>query len=211
MKNLRYLLGLFFVNFGQPGCFAQDPVSNLEQLGWKLCCQAWTFKNFTFVETLDKMKAAGVKYIEMYPDQPIGGGMEGTTHFLMKKETCEKLLALIQSKGMKLLNYGVVGAKDQDEWIKIMEFAKTMGIETIIAEPDSMQLNYIEPLCLQYHIRVAIHNHPNPAVFSHVSMYWNPDYTMHQLSLRNQYIGVCADLGHWLRSGLNPLESLKKY
>ncbi len=211
MRKLRYLWGLYFVNLSIPVCLAQYSTSDIEQLGWKLGIQAWTFKNFTFAETLDKMKAAGINYIEMYPDQPIGGGLEGTTNFLMNKDTRDKLFALIQSKGMKLMNYGVVGAKDQEEWIKLMEFAKAMGIETIIAEPDSIQLNYIEPLCLKYQIKVALHNHPNPVVFGHTSMYWNPDFTMSQLSNRNKYIGVCADLGHWLRSGLNPLESLKKY
>jgi sugar phosphate isomerase/epimerase len=211
MKKLRYFWGMFLVNFSIPACMGQYTNSDIEQLGWKLSYQAWTLKSFTFAESLDKMKEAGVKYIEMYPDQPIGGGLEGTTHFTMKKETREKLLALIQSKGMKLLNYGVVGAKDQAEWIELIEFAKAMGIETIVAEPDSLQLNFIEPLCVQYQIKVAIHNHPKPDVFGHPSKYWDPDYTMNQLSKRNQYIGVCADLGHWTRSGLDPLESLKKY
>ena len=102
-------------------------------------------------------------------------------------------------------------AKNREEWVSLFEFAKAMGIETIIAEPDSLQLNYIEPLCEKYQIKVALHNHPNPAVYGHTSMYWDPAFTMNQISKRNKYIGVCADLGHWIRSGLDPIESLKKY
>jgi sugar phosphate isomerase/epimerase len=210
MKTQGFIIGLFLAVTGVQTAFSQYTNAEAEKLGWRLCAQAWTFNKFTFVEAIDKMKSAGINYVEMFPDQTIGGGLEGKTTIDMEKETCEKLLQLIQSKGMRLVNYGVVGADDQSGWLKIFEFAKSMGIETIVAEADSFQLNYIEPLCEQYKINIALHNHPDPAVYHNKSIYWNPDSTVQQISFRNKYIGVCADLGHWTRSGLNPLESLKK-
>ncbi len=203
--------GIIIITFCFQISFAQNAGKDPDKLAWRLSAQAWTFNRYTFTEALDKIKSAGINYVEMYSDQVIGGGLTGNTNFLMNKETRGKLLALIQSKGIKLVSYGVVTAKDQDEWVKLFEFAKIMGIETIISEPDSIQLNFIEPLCEKFQIKVALHNHPDPAVYGHTSMYWNPDFTMNQISKRNKYIGVCADLGHWTRSGLNPLESLKKY
>ena len=176
-----------------------------EQLGWQLAAQAWTFNKFTFAEAIDKMKAAGINTIEMFPSQEIGGGIEGKTSFLMDTTTRKKVLELIQSKNMKLVNYGVVNANNREEWIKIFEFAKEMGIETIVTEATSSQLDFIEPLCEKYQIKIALHNHPKP------SIYWDPEFAMKQVVNRNKYIGLCADLGHWLRSGLNPLECLKKY
>lgn len=176
-----------------------------EQLGWQFTAQAWTFNKFTFVEAIDKMKAAGIANIEMFPNQKIGGGIEGNTSFLMDTATRKKVLELIKSKNMKLVNYGVVDAKTPEEWAKIFEFAKDMGIQTIVTEATAAQLDFIEPMCEKYQIKIALHNHPKP------SIYWNPEFTMKQVVHRNKYIGVCADLGHWLRSGLNPLESLKKY
>jgi ABC-type phosphate transport system substrate-binding protein/sugar phosphate isomerase/epimerase len=176
-----------------------------KQLGWQLTAQAWTFNKFTFAEALDKMKAAGINTIEMFPNQKIGGGIEGNTSFLMDATTRKKVLELIKSKNMKLVNYGVVNAKTKEEWTKIFEFAKDMGIETIVTEADASQLDFIEPMCEEYQIKIALHNHPKP------SIYWDPEFAMKQVVNRNKYIGVCADLGHWLRSGLNPLESLKKY
>ena len=175
-----------------------------EQQCWKLASQAYTFNRFTFIEAIDKIKAAGINYIEMFPGQNIGGGIEGKTTFSMDNKTREKLLEVIKLKGMKLINFGVINAKTQEEWVKIFDFAKDMGISTIICEADSTQLNFIEPMCEKYQINIALHNHPKP------SIYWNPDFTMAQIAKRNKYIGVCTDLGHWLRSGLNPLESLKK-
>ncbi|QBN20413.1 substrate-binding domain-containing protein [Flavobacterium nackdongense] len=176
-----------------------------EQLGWQLSAQAWTFNKFTFAEAIDKMKAAGINNIEMFPNQKIGGGIEGNTSFVMDSATRKKVLELIKSKNMKLLNYGVVDAKSPEQWTKIFEFAKDMGIQTIVTEATASQLDFIEPMCEKYQIKIALHNHPKP------SIYWNPEFAMKQVANRNKYIGVCADLGHWLRSGLNPLESLKKY
>ena len=197
-------MGLFFALTFIQNSIAQYTNSEAEKIGWRLSVQAYTFKEFTFLEAIDKIKVAGSNYIEMYPGQTIGSGFEGKTNLEMSTETREKLLAIIKSKGLKIVNFGVTSAKTQEEWVKQFEFAKFMGIETIITEADSMQLNYIEPLCEKYQIRIALHNHPDP------SFYWNPDFAMKQIANRNKYIGLCTDLGHWLRAGLNPLESLKK-
>jgi sugar phosphate isomerase/epimerase len=204
MKKFLLLAAVFIFNISVVTLTAQNTVQKTDTLAWRLCAQAWTFHNFTFSEALDKMKDAGIKYVEMYPGQKIGGGIEGNTSYTMDKATRDKVLSLVQSKGLKLLNYGVINPKAKEAWDTIFDFASVMGICTIISEPDSAQLNYIEPLCKKYNISVALHNHPNP------SRYWNPDYTMSQIANRSKYIGVCADLGHWVRSSLNPIESIKK-
>ena len=51
---------------------------------------------------------------------------------------------------------------------------------------------------------MAIHNHPKP------SQYWNPDTVLEAVKGRTPLMGACADTGHWLRSGLDPVECLKK-
>ncbi len=208
MKKQIFLLSFLIISFSLYNCFAQNPQN--DNSGLCLSVQAYTFKMFTFSEAMDKIKSLGIYYVEMYPDQKIGGSLEGTTNYLMDTETRGKLIAMIHAKGLRVVSYGVATAKNKDEWIKLFEFAKAIGIETIVAEPDSVQLNYIEPMCEKYNIKVALHNHPNPAIYGHEARYWNPGYTMDQIKKRNKYIGVCADLGHWIRSGLNPLESLKQ-
>ena len=41
-------------------------------------------------------------------------------------------------------------------------------------------------------------------------LYWNPDTVLRLCKGRSKRIGACCDTGHWLRSGLNPFECLKK-
>ena len=70
--------------------------------------------------------------------------------------------------------------------------------------PSEADFDAIDKLCAEFDINLAIHNHPQP------SHYWNPDTVLKVCKDRSKRIGACADTGHWLRSGLNPLECLKK-
>jgi sugar phosphate isomerase/epimerase len=79
-----------------------------------------------------------------------------------------------------------------------------MGIETLVTEPAEETLEMLNVLCAEYDINIAIHNHPKP------THYWDPDIVLKACKGRSKRIGACADTGHWVRSGLNPVESLKK-
>ena len=175
-----------------------------EALGWKLCVGSYTFKLFTFAEALDKADSLGLKYIEMAVSQKIGGGIEGTTVFTMDKPTREAVLQMSAKHGIKIISYGVITGKDEAEWNLIFKFAKEMGITTILTEPKAGQLDLVEKLADKYKINVAIHNHPNP------TQYWSPDAVLEALKGRSKRMGACADIGHWVRSGLDPLECMKK-
>lgn len=174
------------------------------ELGWKLGSQAYTFKSYTFLEAIDKIDSCGLKYVEAYPGQNIGGGLEGKMHFSMDESTRKEVLQKLNEKGIKLHGYGVVRAKDEREWRELFEFAKAMGIETITSEPDEKHIPLLSSLCDEYEINLAIHNHPDP------SYYWNPDVVANAIKGQSKRMGACADIGHWVRSGLDPVESLKK-
>src|ERR1700710_2899709 len=54
---------------------------------WKIGVQMWTFRMFTFAEALDKVDSAGVKYIEAFWGQPLGGGMKDSFGFRMSADS----------------------------------------------------------------------------------------------------------------------------
>jgi sugar phosphate isomerase/epimerase len=119
----------------------------------------------------------------------------------LKNEVQQKL----RDAGLKLVNYGVVDLPNNDtECRKVFNFAKEMGIETIVSEPPEDAFDLVEKLCEEYKINVAIHNHPKP------SHYWNPDTVLKVCQGRSSRIGACADTGHWMRFGVNPVEAIKK-
>lgn len=65
-------------------CLAQKNPET--RFGWKLGAQAYTFNRFNFFEAIDKIKLCGLQYVEAYPGQEIGGGLEGKMDYKMPAE-----------------------------------------------------------------------------------------------------------------------------
>lgn len=170
---------------------------------WEMAILAYTFRNHTFFEAVDKASELGFHYIGGYPGQPIGGEVEGTMSHTMGEKQRTKVLDYLASKQVKLMDFGVVNPDSEQEWKSLFEFAKAMGIENIVSEPDPKYLDQISLLCDHHQINVAIHNHAFP------STYWHPDTLMSLIEGKSERIGVCADVGHWVRSGLDPLNGLQ--
>ena len=177
-----------------------------EKLGWRLGCQAYTFKEYTFAEAIEKVVSLGLHCVEMFPGQTLTSrNSDIKTNESMEPGVRQRLKRRLRGLGVKLACYGVCGlSKDEAASRKTFEFAKDMGIETIVSEPSDDAFDTIEKLCEEFSINVALHNHPKP------SKYWSPDVVLKACKGRSKRIGACADTGHWMRSELNPIECIKK-
>lgn len=170
---------------------------------WKMGVQMWTFRMFTFAEALDKVDSAGVKHIEAFWGQPLGAGMKDSFGVRMSADSKAKLKQLLQSKGVNIVAMGVIVPKNREEWKQAFDLAKEFGLSYITAEPLKNQWDMVDSMAGAYGIKVAIHDHPKPNV------YWSPDSVL-AATQGHPNIGSCADVGHWARNGLNPVECLKK-
>ncbi len=180
-----------------------DP-SAADKLGWQMAIHAYTFRKFSIFECIDKTAALGLKYMSLSGSVSLDGKNSVKTVNLSDKDA-EAIKKAAAAKGLTLVNIGVVQLPpDEAESRKVFEFAKKMGIDTLVAEPEPAALDLVEKLCKEYNIKVAFHNHPKP------SRYWNPDTVLEAVKGRTPLMGACADTGHWLRSGLDPLQCLKK-
>jgi sugar phosphate isomerase/epimerase len=201
--------GLALVSWHDSRAFGFAPAAgapHAEKLGWRLGCQAYSFNRYTFYEAIDKTASLGLHYIEAYPGQKLSEDKpDAGTNESLTPETRREIKAKLADSGVQLVNYGVCGLpKELDACRKTFEFAKDMGIETIVSEPAPDAFDTIEKLCDEYQINVALHNHPKP------SRYWNPDTVLELCQGRSKRIGACADTGHWMRSELDPVEQIKK-
>ena len=170
---------------------------------WKIGVQMWTFNHFPFVTALDKVDSAGAKYIEAYPGQELGGGMKGGFGIDMSADDKTKLKQILQTKGISIVAMGVITPQTIDEWKKYFDLAKEFGLGYITAEPLKNQWGSVDSLAGIYGIKIAIHDHPKPNV------YWSPDSVLAAIR-GHANIGSCADVGHWSRNGLNPVDCMKK-
>jgi sugar phosphate isomerase/epimerase len=179
----------------------------MRKLGWRLSCQAWTFRELTAFDTIDTVHKLGIRYIEFFPGQKLSKEHpEAKLDENLSPELLNELLAKLKDANVKAVNYGVVGGLKNDEAgaRKVFEFAKKLGLQTIVAEPTEDAFPMLDKLCNEYNINIAIHDHPKP------SHYWNPDTVLKVSEGRSKRIGSCADTGHWYRSGLVPVECMRK-
>jgi sugar phosphate isomerase/epimerase len=172
---------------------------NAEKLGWRLGCQAYSFNQFTFFDAVDKTASLGLHCIEAYPGQRISKELPAAISADMTAADRKTVLAKLADSGVKMVGFGV-GGYDR----KHFEFAKEMGVENVVAEPNEADFDAIDKLCEEFQLNLAIHNHPKP------SHYWNPDTVLKVCKGHSKRIGACADTGHWSRSGFVPLDCLKK-
>jgi sugar phosphate isomerase/epimerase len=179
---------------------------------WELAMHGFTFRYSTFTEVLNKSKALGVNQIEVYFGQLLGEGFpegEKIHYRTITPEISKKIKALLKEKEMKIVSAGVVRPGDETDWRKLFAFAKEFGLLVINAEPPSPSVQtfeMIDRLADEYDVNVAIHNHKAP------STYWYPKIIDDFIKNSNStHIGINADLGHWVRSGLDPLECIKNY
>ncbi len=177
----------------------------LDKLGWKLGCQAWTFRKLSLFETLDTLNQLGIHYIELYPGQKMAPDQDVKFDHNATQEQIQAVLDKCKATGVTPMSYGVVNLPNEDgDARKVFDFARKMGLKNIVSEPPADAFQLLDRLASEYKINVAVHDHPKP------SHYWNPDTVLGVVKDRSHLIGACADVGHWYRSGLVPLECLKK-
>lgn len=172
-------------------------------VNFKLGVQMWTFRMFSFTDALNKVDSAGIKHVEAFFGQPLGGGLKGSFGTEMTKDERAKIKELLQSKGINIVAMGVISPANKADWIKAFDLAKEFNLSYITAEPKKNQWDLVDSLAGAYGIKVAIHDHPKP------NAYWHPDSVL-AATKGHSNIGSCADIGHWARNGLNPVDCLKK-
>lgn len=177
--------------------------------GFFMGCQAYTFNRFSVFEAIEKTAAAGGKVIEFFPGQKLSKEEPNIKwDHNASPETIQKVKDQLAKYHIRAVNYGVVGIpKDEAQARKIFEFAKTMGLYGITTESVDA-IDTIEKLVKEYDIHVGFHDHPKRPKNPNYRM-WDPNYVLSVVKDRDPRIGSCADTGHWVRSGLNPVDCLR--
>ena len=177
--------------------------------GFAIGCQSYTFKDFTLFEAIEKADQTGGKVLELAIRHKLSKDEPGV---IFNHNSPDDVLAKVKAKlaqhKLKAVNYGVIAIPaDEAAARKIFEFAKKMGLRALTTE-STESIDTIEKLVKEYDIAVGYHNHPkkenNPAY-----KVWDPNYIAELVKGRDPRIGSAADTGHWVRSGLKPVECLR--
>jgi sugar phosphate isomerase/epimerase len=195
-------LALFFVATAQSNKSGNASVNPARD--WKFGVALWTFHTVSFSQALDKVDSAGLKYIEPNNFTRTLPELKDSSLMQLSPSGIIKLKSLIEQRGLKSESVYLAGGNDVNSWKKQFEMAKQFGVKFVTAEPPVEMWDSIDSLAGIYGVKVAIHEH-----WKGMSRYWNPDTTLLAMKGHPNF-GVCADLGHWPKSGINPLDAVKK-
>ena len=161
----------------------------------KLGIQLYSLRGFPVEQALNHAKELGFEQVEFY------SGM------LPLDASAEQIAAMserVAELGMSISAHGVNAfGKDAAANRKTFEFAKALGIRNITADPAPESFDNLNDLVQEFDIRIAIHNHgPRHRYNKAVDV-------LRAIEGRDERIGACADLGHYIRSGEQPTDVIR--
>jgi sugar phosphate isomerase/epimerase len=153
----------------------------------KLGIQLYSLRGFPVDKALEHAKKLGFEQVEFF------GGMLPLDASAKQIDEMKEQVAKL---GMTISAHGVNPfGKDAAANRKTFEFAKALGIRNITADPDPESFDSLDDLVQEFDIRIAIHNHgPRHRYNKAVDV-------LQAIEGRDERIGACADLGHYIRSG----------
>jgi sugar phosphate isomerase/epimerase len=178
-----------------------------EALGWQMSVAVYTYRRFPLYEALDKIAALGIRHIEPAFFLKLDKARPALqTNENLAADVRKELKDKLADRGLCVSSFYSSLDGNQDKAKKIFEFCKEMGVGVIVAEPPDNAFDMIDKLCEEYKINVGVHNHPEKPGYKN----WKPEGVLELCKNRSKRIGGCCDTGHWVRSGLDPVECLKK-
>lgn len=171
----------------------------------QLGLQAWTFRDLTLAQTLEQAHQLGIDRLQAYPGQKIGADIPGVFDASLDAASLKRVLKLAKASRVKIVSFGVTTPADNAGWDQLFAFARAAGLKEIVTEATPETLAALAPKVKAAGLTLSLHNHPQP------SRYALPETALAALAgLDARYFGLCADTGHWARTGLDPVAALKQ-
>jgi L-ribulose-5-phosphate 3-epimerase len=171
---------------------------------WKLGVALWTFHTVNFPESLKLVDSTGLTYIEPNTFHNAGPEFNDSSIGKLSPASLKKIKKLVDNHNLTAASIYIAGSHDIASWKKEFEAAKQFNVKYVTAEPPVDMWDSIDSLAGVYGVKVAIHEH-----WKGMSAYWHPDSVLAAIKGHKNF-GACADLGHWPKSGIDPVEALKK-
>ena len=195
------LMMLLFLNCGNQ----KPPQQSTAGMGdWKLGIALWTFHTVNFPQSLSMVDSSNVRFIEPNTFHKTGADLKDSLLGDLSPAGIERVIQMAREKNLTIGSIYLAGGKNIAVWKKGFDIAKQMNVGYVTAEPPVDMWDSIDSLAGAYHLKVAIHEH-----WKGMSAYWHPDSVLAAIKGHPNF-GACADLGHWPKSGINPLDGVKK-
>ena len=118
-------------------------------------------------------------------------------------EEAAKARQEFEKAGLEIVSGGTVPLTERGALRKYFDYAKRCGMPMMVTAPTHEALPEIEGLVKEYDIKVAIHTHgPEDNQFP------NPQTVLEAVKGMDPRLGVCMDVGHTMRTGVDVVETV---
>ena len=158
---------------------------------------SYSFRKFSLEDTLAMTNKIGLKHIAFK-----------SMHLPLEssEEEIKTVAATTRDAGLDLYGCGVVYMANEEQVNQAFNYAKAAGMKVIIGVPEHNLLELVNEKVQEYDIAVAIHNH-GPGD----KRYPAPSDVYERVKNLDKRIGMCMDIGHTQRIGLDPSVETEKY
>lgn len=158
---------------------------------------SYTFRVFTLAQTLEMTKRLDIKALTL---------KDMHLPLTSTESQIQAALEEIRNAGLHLTSCGVVYMKSEDEVQRAFSYASMVGLKMLVGAPDQSLLSVAERAVKATDIALAIHNHgPTDDRFP------SPESAYRLIEKMDRRMGLCIDVGHTRRLGLDPAVEVERF
>jgi len=197
-RDVLRLAGMGIIAAGlKPEMAAAAETKTTNKTKFNLGLASYTFRKFSTEQTLAMTKRLGLKYISFKDfHMPLNS----------TPEQIQNTVAKVEGAGITLYACGVIYMKTEAQVQQAFDYTKAAGVKMIVGVPNYELLGLVEKKVKEYDIKVAIHNHGPDYL-----LYPSPASVYEKVTGLDKRIGLCIDVGHTQRSGIDPSEAVEKF
>jgi sugar phosphate isomerase/epimerase len=189
-------VGAAGLTLARPGWAHAESPSPRAAVGVRLGVASYSLRELSRADAIAAIQALHAKYVSI-------------KSFHLPYESTPAELAAgrkeFEDAGLSIVSGGVITLQqdDDDDMRTYFEYARMCGMPMMIIAPTPTTLPRIERFVREYDIKVAIHNHgPEEPYFP------GPQDALPLIRDMDPRVGLCVDLGHTARTGVDVVEAI---
>ena len=185
------------VNFGAPAALTAEEAD--PWMGLKIGVATYTMRELPIEEAIKAVQRVGLKYVSIK-------NVKNHIDLSHTPEERKQRAEMFRDAGLVPLSVGNVGIKnDEADVRRAFEYARDIGVSTMVCAPPKDAVPLLDKFVKEVDIKLAIHNHgPEDKQFP------SPYDVMKAVENHDKRIGLCIDVGHTARAGVDPAEAILK-
>ena len=166
--------------------------------GLKVGVATYTLRELPIEDAIKAVQRVGLKYVSIK-------NVKNHIDLSHSSEERKRRAQMFRDAGVTPLSVGNVSMRSGEADIrKGFEYARDIGVTTIVCAPSHDAIPILDKLVKEFDIKLAIHNHgPEDKGF-----FPSPYDVMRAVEKFDKRIGLCIDVGHTARAGVDPAESI---